>query len=50
MLLRMCKNSDPEVQTHAAVTVANLCHKDEHAQLIFGNSDAIPVLIDMCTV
>ena len=24
------RTPDPEVQTHAAVTVANLCHKDEH--------------------
>ncbi len=49
MLIRMCESSDAEVQTHAAVTIANLCHKDEHAQLIFGNSSAIPVIISMCT-
>lgn len=48
MLIRMCTKGDPEVQTHAAVTIANLCHKDEHAQAIFGNSEAIPALVEMC--
>ena len=42
--------SDPEVQTHAAVTIANLCHKDETAQMIFGNSGAIEALVDLLTV
>ena len=32
-LIRMCAKKDPEVQTHAAVTIANLCHKDETAQV-----------------
>lgn len=47
-LLTMCHSKDPEVQTHAAITIANLCHKDEHSQTIFGNSGAIPDLLFMC--
>lgn len=51
MLIRMCckDDADAEVQTHAAVTIANLCHKDENAQFIFGNSEAIPAIIGMCS-
>ena len=47
-LIRMCCKDDAEVQTHAAVTIANMCHKDENAQAIFGNSDTIPAIIGMC--
>ena len=52
MIINMCNASDPEVQTHAAVTVANLCHKDEMAQQLFGESGAVEVLIDLsiCSV
>ena len=48
-LIRMCSKEDAEVQTHAAVTIANMCHKDENAQAIFGNSEAIPTIIGMCS-
>ena len=44
----MCLAVDPEVEMYAAVTVANLCHKDESAQAIFGNSEAVPALLKMC--
>ncbi len=47
MILQMCQANDVEVQTHAAITIANLCYKDEPAQIIFGKSGIIPVLIDM---
>jgi hypothetical protein len=47
MILQMCRAPDAEVQTHAAVTIANLCHKDIHAQEIFGDRGAIPVLLSM---
>jgi HEAT repeat protein len=36
MLLQMCALPDAEIQTHAAVTIANLCYRDEEAQRIFG--------------
>jgi hypothetical protein len=48
MLVIMCTKNDEEVQTHAAVTIANLCHRDEGSQAIFGKSNAIPALLDMC--
>lgn len=40
----------PEVQTHAAVTIANMCHKDETAQSIFGSNGAIEALIELLSV
>lgn len=50
MLLSMCSaGKDAEIQTHAAVTIANLCHRDENAQAIFGNSGAITVIVGMCS-
>jgi hypothetical protein len=42
MIIDMCSKDDPEVKMYAAVTIANLCHKDESAQAIFGESNAIP--------
>lgn len=36
MIMKMCGVNDAEIQTHAAVTIANLCYKDEEAQEIFG--------------
>ena len=45
MIVDMCLATDPEVKMYAAVTVANLSHKDESAQVIFGNSDAVPALL-----
>jgi hypothetical protein len=48
LLIKMCSSDDAEVQTHAAVTIANLCHKDENAQAVFGNSQAVPAAIFMC--
>lgn len=47
MILQMCHAPDAEVQTHAAITIANLCHKDTMAQEIFGERGAIPVLLSM---
>lgn len=46
-ILQMCQAHDAEVQTHAAVTIANLTHKDTQAQEIFGARGAIPLLLDM---
>jgi hypothetical protein len=48
MIVDMCLATDPEVKMYAAVTVANLSHKDESAQVIFGNSDAVPALLKVC--
>ena len=48
LIVDMCLALDPEVKMYAAVTVANLSHKDESAQIIFGNSDAVPALLKMC--
>ena len=45
----MCQSNDPEVQTHAAITIANLSYKDEHAQMTFGQNGVVPVLIEMLT-
>ncbi len=36
MIMQMCNLNDAEIQTHAAVTIANLSYKDEEAQRIFG--------------
>lgn len=49
VLVAMCYQKDFEVQMHAAVTIANLCHKNEEAQAIFGAANAIPALLSMCT-
>lgn len=49
VLVAMCYQKDFEVQMHAAVTIANLCHKDEEAQAIFGAANSIPALLSMCT-
>ena len=48
MLTHLCKNDDIESVTHAAITIANLCHKDEKAQLTFGASGAIEALLIVC--
>lgn len=47
VLLKLCANDDVEIRTHAGIAVANLCHKNESAQTIFGNAGAIPVLLAM---
>ena len=47
VLLKLCANEDVEIRTHAGIAVANLCHKNESAQTIFGNAGAIPVLLSM---
>eukprot|EP01038_Epipyxis_sp_PR26KG_P008951 gene8951-12071_t len=48
LIIKMCCKEDAEVQTHAAVTIANLCHQDEYAQSVFGESNAIKVLLELC--
>lgn len=48
LIVKMCLREDPEVKTHAAIIIANLCHNDETAQTVFGQSGAIPVLLSMC--
>ncbi|KAJ1435312.1 armadillo-type protein [Ochromonadaceae sp. CCMP2298] len=48
MIIDMCRGGDPEVQTHAAVTIANLCHNHEASQATFGNAGAVEVLLDLC--
>lgn len=48
MIIAMCKSTDAEVQTHAAVTIANLCHSDENSQLVFGRAGAIEPLLKLC--
>jgi len=48
MVIKMCCKEDPEVQTHAAVTIANLCHQDEQGQRIFGESGAVQALVKQC--
>ena len=50
MLIFLCKNKDVEIVTHAAITIANLCHMDENAQLTFGASGAIEVLLSLCNL
>lgn len=49
ILVNLCYwKNDAEVQTHAAITIANLCHRDETAQAIFGQANCIPALLSMC--
>lgn len=38
LLSSLCRHHDPEVQTHAAITIANLSCNDEYAQIVFGGS------------
>ena len=45
MLVSMCGSDDAEIRTHASVTVANLCHKDEQSQAIFGEYGVVPALL-----
>jgi predicted nucleic acid-binding Zn-ribbon protein len=49
MIIQMCQSNDAEVQTHAAITIANLSYKDETAQMTFGQNGVIPILIEMLT-
>merc|ERR1711871_559885 len=48
MIVNMCKFDDPEVRTHAAIAIANLCHKDEDSQAIFGEWGAVEALLENC--
>jgi hypothetical protein len=49
MIVKMCTDGDIEVQTHAAVTIANLAHNDERAQVILGNTEnCIKTLVQLC--
>lgn len=48
LIVRMLNHEDSEVQTHAAVTVANLCHNDEHSQFVFGRCNVISTLLSLC--
>lgn len=50
LLIDLCCHEDPEIQTHAAITIANLCYNNEEAQSIFGDSGAFKSLLYMCTV
>ena len=47
IIIKMVRKKDAEVQTHAAVTIANLCHQDETAQNIFGKAGAVEYLVEM---
>jgi hypothetical protein len=48
MLVAMCGSDDAEIRTHASVALANLCHKDEQSQAIFGEWGAVPALLASC--
>jgi hypothetical protein len=49
LLVQLCSHEDAEIQAHAAVTIANLCHNDEHAQYIFGQTaSTINILLSVC--
>lgn len=50
LLIDLCCHEDPEIQTHAAITIANLCYNNEDAQSTFGDSGAFRSLLYMCTV
>lgn len=47
MIIQMCQSTDPEIQTHAAITIANLSFENEEAQLLFNKHQAIPTLTTM---
>jgi len=48
LVTRLCRDDDAEIKTHGAVILANMCHENEHAQIMFGQEGAIRVLLDMC--
>jgi hypothetical protein len=48
LLVEFCMHEDPEIQTHAAVAIANLCYNNEEGQVIFGKSGAFEALLKMC--
>lgn len=46
-LVRLLDTNDPEIQCHVSITIANLCHNDEQAQLIFHKLLVIPKLLQL---
>lgn len=48
LVVKLCRDDDPEITTHGAITLANMCHENEKAQLLFGKQNAIRALLDMC--
>ena len=49
LVVNLCSNDDPEISTHGAITLANMCHENEQAQLMFGKENAVSVLLNMCS-
>lgn len=48
LVIHLCTQSDPEIQVHGGITLANMCHENQEAQIFFGNQNAIQVLLEMC--
>ena len=48
LVVYLCTQADPEIQVHGGITLANMCHENQEAQIFFGNQNAIQVLLDMC--
>ncbi|RYH29216.1 hypothetical protein EON65_09300 [archaeon] len=45
----MCQAKDIEIQSHAAISIANLCYRNELAQMLFGELGLITQLTTMLT-
>eukprot|EP00981_Chlorochromonas_danica_P002320 scaffold446_cov183-Ochromonas_danica.AAC.19 len=50
LLLMVQRGGDVEIQTHAAITIANLSYKNEYGQSLFGALQLIPPLIQLMFV
>jgi hypothetical protein len=48
LIVHLLTEGDPEIQTHGATILANLCYENEKSQLFFGQEGAISLLVDLC--
>lgn len=48
-LVGLLRHSDPEVQMHSAVAIANIAFNNEAAQIFLGNNSAVENLLALCT-
>lgn len=48
LIVDLCVADDPEIRIHGAITLSNLCHENQEAQILFGRMNAIPNLLRMC--
>jgi hypothetical protein len=48
LIVSLLSEGDPEIQTHGATVLANLCYENERSQLLFGKEGAISLLINLC--